>query len=103
MRRTFTLVLAVVALLAFAAPVAFAQAPTPKVTITGLIDNLVNYNKNQGLFSSDRNTLGLFTNPQDKEFYSRTRGRFDIVGELGKGKAVLGLEIDCVYGQTGAS
>lgn len=103
MRRTFTLVLAVVALLGFMAPAAFAQAPTPKVTITGLVDNLASFSRNQGLNASDRNTLGLFTNPQDKEFYSRTRGRFDIVGELGKGKAVLGLELDCVYGATGTS
>ena len=103
MKAAGVLALALAVLFTLAPPEALAQAPTAKVTITGLIDNLVNYNVNQGMFANDRNTLGLFTNRQDREFYSRTRGRFDIIGELGKGKAVLGLEIDCVYGQTGAS
>lgn len=104
MRRAFILGLAVVALVGFMAPAAFAQAPTPKVTITGLIDNLFSASQNQNLNASSRNTLGDVTNrSKDREFYSRTRGRFDIVGELGKAKGVLGLEIDCVYGATGAS
>ena len=103
MRKTLMSALAMIAFLGLVAPAAFAQAPTPKVTITGLIDNLFSASRNQGLNASDRNTLGGPTNPQDREFYSRTRGRFDIVGELGKAKGVLGLELDCVYGATGAS
>ncbi len=38
---------------------------------------------------------------QDKQFYGRTRGRFDFIGEVGKAKGVLGIEIDSYYGQTG--
>jgi hypothetical protein len=40
---------------------------------------------------------------QDDELYARTRGRFDVVGELGKAKAVLGLEIDAYWGQSSAT
>ena len=35
--------------------------------------------------------------------YGRTRGRFDIVGEVGQAKAVFGFEIDAYYGQTSFS
>ncbi len=103
MKAAGILTLTLAVLFVLAPPEASAQAPAPKVTITGIIDNLVNYNVNQGESATDRNTLGFFTNRQDKEFYGRTRGRFDIIGELGKGRAVLGLEVDCVYGATGAS
>ncbi|MEX2146563.1 MAG: hypothetical protein WED01_06070 [Candidatus Rokuibacteriota bacterium] len=100
MRRTFNVVArlaAIVAVLASASP-AFAQAPAPKVTITGLIDNLYNYNRNLSMTHSDFD----ITRSQD-EAYGRTRGRFDIIGQVGKAKAVLGLEIDLLYGQTGAT
>ncbi len=36
-------------------------------------------------------------------WYYRTRGRFDIIGEVGKAKGVLGLEIDHVFGQAGSN
>jgi hypothetical protein len=94
MRRT--LFLALIALLAFGmlAPAAMAQIPpTPKVTISGLIDNLTAVNKNV----TDLN----FTDDRDNEWYARTRGRFDISAEIGRAKGVLGLEIDAVYGLTG--
>ena len=35
--------------------------------------------------------------------YGRTRGRFDIIGEVGQAKAVFGFEIDAYWGQTGFS
>jgi hypothetical protein len=38
---------------------------------------------------------------KDQQTYGRTRGRFDIVGEVGQAKAVFGFEIDAIWGQTG--
>src|SRR5439155_1424109 len=39
----------------------------------------------------------------DVQSYGRTRGRFDVIGEVGKAKAVLGIELDMYYGQTGSA
>ncbi|HKW92931.1 MAG TPA: hypothetical protein VJX92_13605 [Methylomirabilota bacterium] len=89
------LTLIALALVALAAPVAFAQPAAPKVTINGLIDNVTSYSENIANYNT-----GIF-NRKDKEWYGRTRGRFDIIGEVGKAKAVLGLELDEVYGLTG--
>lgn len=91
------LVVAGVATLASALP-ALAQAPATKVTITGLVDNLYNFNRNQSMTHSDFD----ITRSQN-ESYGRTRGRWDIAGEVGQAKAVLGLEVDMLYGQTGAA
>ncbi len=95
MRRIAVLALAALALLGALAPDAFAQAPTPKFTISGLIDQVGTYASNMSTydFSLSRN--------QDKQFYGRTRGRFDFIGEVGKARGVLGIEIDSYYGQTG--
>src|SRR5258708_15325001 len=73
----------------------FAKAPAPKVTINGLIDNVTSYSRNIDIYNS-----GVLNRP-DKQWYGRTRGRFDIIGEVGKAKAVLGLELDETYGQAG--
>src|SRR5262245_1426350 len=81
---------------------AMAQAPTPaepampKFLITGFIDQLITYSNNT---STNEGPPDLHR--KDYQFYGRTRGRFDIVGEYGTAKAVLGLETDLVYGQTG--
>jgi hypothetical protein len=96
-RTTLAVLMIALALVALAAPLAFAQAPAPKVTINGLIDNLTSYSKNIANYNS-----GLF-NRGDSMWYGRSRGRFDIIGEVGKAKGVLGLEIDAVYGQTGSA
>ena len=96
MRRMLVLALIALALVALAAPTAFAQAPAPKVTITGLIDNVASYSRNVSIYD------GLL-NRQDTQLYGRTRGRFDIIGEVGKAKGVIGFEIDMAYGQTGSS
>ena len=96
MKRTSLAVLMIaLAVLALAAPMAYAQAPAPKVTISGLIDNLTSYSQNMDLYNS-----GVL-NRSEKQWYGRTRGRFDIIGEVGKAKAVLGLELDATYGQAG--
>jgi hypothetical protein len=95
MRRVLvTAVLAIVALATLAPPV-FAQAPAPKVTITGLFDQVTSMGKNfyDGNYSRDN----------DREWYARTRFRPDFVFEVGRTKAVLGLEIDLMYGQGGAN
>jgi len=74
-----------------------AQAPAPKVTITGFIDEVGTYGKN--LSDYDNN----YSRQKDTQATGRTRGRFDIIGEVGKAKAVLGIELDAMYGQTGAN
>jgi hypothetical protein len=74
-----------------------AQAPAPKVTITGFIDQIGTYTKNMSHYDLDYSRSG------DTQAYGRTRGRFDVIGEVGKAKGVLGLEMDFYYGQTGAS
>jgi hypothetical protein len=84
------------AFVALAAPAAFAQAPAPKVTISGLIDNLTTYSSNVS------NADGIL-NRKDDQWYARTRGRLDFIGEVGKAKAVFGIELDHVYGQAGSN
>jgi hypothetical protein len=74
-----------------------AQAPAPKVTINGLIDQMGTYTSNMSHY--DQN----YGRAADTQFYGRTRGRFDVIGEVGKAKGVLGIEIDAYWGQTGAS
>ena len=95
-RTTLAVLMLALALVAVAAPMAFAQAPTPKVTINGLIDNLTSYARNVSQYD------GLL-NRNDTQWYGRTRGRFDFIGEIGKAKGVLGIELDHVYGQTGSN
>jgi len=98
MKRTSLAVLMLaLALVALAAPMAFAQAPAPKVTINGLIDNVTSYSQNIANYN------GGVLNRHDSMWYYRTRGRFDIIGEVGKAKGVLGLELDHVFGQAGSN
>src|SRR5262245_18421476 len=101
MRRTLVLALAALALLGVATTDSFTQAaaaapaaPIPTFKMTGFIDELVTY-------SDNTSNLDFDLHRKDYVFYGRTRGRFDSVGEYGKAKAVLGLELDEVYGQTG--
>jgi len=99
MRRC--LVTAVFAFVIFAmlAPPVFAQAPAappaPKVTITGLFDQITTAGRNfyDGNYSRDN----------DREWYARTRFRPDFEFAVGRTKAVLGLEIDLMYGQGGSN
>jgi hypothetical protein len=99
MRRWLvTAVLAFVALATLAPPV-FAQAPAgppaPKVTITGTFDQIT---------SAGRNFYdGNFTRDNDREWYARTRFRPDFEFAVGRTKAVLGIELDLNYGQTGSN
>ena len=72
-------------------------APAPKVTITGTIDQIGTYTSNMSKYDLN------YGRGRDDEMYGRTRGRFDVVGEIGKAKAVLGIEIDAYYGQTSNS
>jgi len=72
---------------------ALAQAPAPKVTITGLFDQIT---------SAGRNFYdGNMSRDNDREWYARTRFRPDFTFEVGRVKAVLGLEIDLSWGQSG--
>jgi hypothetical protein len=88
-------VTAVLALAIFAmlAPPGYAQAPAPKVTISGLFDQVT---------SMGRNTYdGNLTRNSDSEWYGRTRFRPDFEFAVGRVRAVLGIEIDLAYGQMG--
>ena len=77
------------------APSVFAQAPTPKVTISGLFDQVTSMGRN---FYD-----GNFARNSDHEWYARTRFRPDFEFAVGRVKAVLGLEIDLQYGQSGSN
>jgi hypothetical protein len=98
MRRS-SLVIAVLALVIFAIPAlpAFAQTPppAPKVTISGTFDQMT---------AAGRNIYdGNFSRDNDREWYARTRFRPDFEFAVGRTKAVLGVEIDLNYGQTGSN
>jgi hypothetical protein len=93
MRRTVAVVACLVAILGFLAPAAHAQAPVPKVTINGLFDQITSGGYN--IFDGDLSRRG------DREWYARTRFRPDFTFQVGRTKAVMGLEMDVVYGQTG--
>jgi hypothetical protein len=96
MRRIVFLSLALMALFGFVAPPdALAQAPTPKFTITGLIDSVGTWTQNMS--TSDLNV----NRNRDHQMYGRTRGVFEIAGEVGSGKGVFRFEIDSYWGQTG--
>src|SRR5712691_5867694 len=95
MRRTVAVVTCLVAILGVLAPAAFAQAPAPKVTIVGLFDQVTSMGRN--IYD------GNFSRSSDTEWYARTRFRPDFTFEVGRTKAVLGLEIDLTYGQTGVN
>ncbi len=93
MRRFIVTAVLAFVVLAMLAPPGFAQAPAPKVTITGLFDQIT---------SMGRNTFdGNLTRNSDTEWYARTRFRPDFEFAVGRVKAVLGLEIDLMYGQGG--
>ena len=93
MRRTVAVVACLVAILGVLAPAAFAQAPAPKVTIVGLFDQVTSAGRN--IYDGD------FSRSSEREWYARTRFRPDFTFEVGRTKAVLGLEIDFGYGQAG--
>src|SRR4029450_10738294 len=77
------------------APPGFAQAPVPKVTISGLFDQVT---------AAGRNVFdGNLTRNSDTEWYARTRFRPDFEFAVGRVKAVLGIEIDLQYGQAGSN
>jgi hypothetical protein len=91
MRKFLVTAVFAVALLGMLSPPVFAQAPAPNVKITGLFDQVTAAGGN--LFD------GNYARTGDKEWYARTRFRPDFSFEVGRTKAVFGLEIDLVYGQ----
>src|SRR5439155_1820490 len=95
MRRFLVKALFTFVVLAMLAPSVFAQAPAPKVTITGLFDQITSGGRN--FYDGD------LTRTSDREWYGRTGFRPDFTFEVGRVKAVLGLEIDLQYGQAGAN
>src|SRR5262252_9717935 len=99
MRRSLVAALLAFVILAMLAPPVFAQAPpgppAPKVTITGLFDQAT---------SAGRNFYdGNYSRDGDHEWYARTRFRPDFVFAVGRTKAVLGIELDLMYGQGGSN
>src|SRR4029453_9157026 len=95
MRRTLAVVVCLIAILGLVAPAAFAQAPAPKVTIVGLFDQVTSAGRN--IYDGD------FSRSSESEWYARTRFRPDFTFEVGRTKAVLGLEIDLQYGACGTT
>src|SRR5262245_40319871 len=95
MRRCIVPAVLAFVILAMLAPPGFAQAPAPKVTISGLFDQITSMGRN--LYD------GNFTRNSDTEWYGRTRFRPDFEFAVGRVRAVLGLELDLAYGQMGTN
>jgi hypothetical protein len=95
MRRWLLTAVFAFVIVAMLAPPVLAQAPAPKVTITGLFDQVTSAGKNQ--FD------GNYARDNDRQWYARTRFRPDFTFEVGRTKAVLGIEIDLMYGQAGSN
>jgi hypothetical protein len=97
MRRWLVTAVFAFVILAMLAPPVFAQTPppAPKVTITGLFDQVTTAGRNfyDGNYSRDGDT----------EWYARVRFRPDFEFAVGRTKAVLGVELDFNYGQTGSN
>src|SRR3989442_15790084 len=93
MRRFLATAVFGVIVLAILAPPGLAQAPTPKVTINGLFDQVTSMGRN---FYD-----GNLARDNDPEWYARTRFRPHFTFEVGRVKAVLGLEIDLMDGKGG--
>jgi hypothetical protein len=97
MRRCLVIAVLSLVILGALAPSAFAQTPppAPKVTITGTFDQIT---------SAGRNFYdGNYSRDNDREWYARTRFRPDFEFAVGRTKAVLGVEIDLMYGQGGSN
>ena len=95
MRKRLVLALFAFVTLLAAAPHARAQAPAPKVTISGLFDQVTSMGRN----FYDAN----YARDNDREWYARTRFRPDFEFAVGRTKAVLGIELDLMYGQGGSN
>jgi hypothetical protein len=95
MRRSVVTAVFAFVILAMLAPPVFAQAPAPKVSITGTFDQVMGAGRNgfDGNYSRDN----------DRMWYARTRFRPDFEFAVGRTKAVLGIELDLMYGQTGSN
>jgi hypothetical protein len=103
MRRSVFVVLAVLAILGLLAPPSFAQAPAPKVTITGLVDFVTTAYKNWSQVGNQPSSITAgsqpdVTNNKEKGWYSRERGVFTLTGEVGKVKGVWAIELDFTNG-----
>src|SRR2546430_4514763 len=95
MRRWLVTAVFAFVILAMLAPPVLAQAPAPKVTITGTFDQIT---------AAGRNFYdGNFSRDNDREWYARTRFRPDFEFAVGRTKAVLAIELDLNYGQTGSN
>jgi len=98
MRRTLVMAIAGVAVVVAMAQGAHAQqaaAPAPTFTIAGLFETATAASHNL----RDVN----FARVGDKEWYARTRGRFEVTGRVGTAVGVLMLEIDSTWGQVSGS
>src|SRR5215471_5406838 len=95
--KRFLVMVGVLALVTLAAPapVVLAQVPAPTVAITGLFDQVTSMGRN---FYD-----GNYTRDGDHEWYARTRFRPDFEFAVGRTKAVLGIELDLMYGQGGSN
>ena len=93
MRKFLVIAVFAFVTVAMLAPPVLAQAPAPKVTITGLFDQVTSFGKNYSDGNASRDS--------DHEWYARTRFRPDFTFEVGRTKDVMGLEIDLTYGVIG--
>jgi hypothetical protein len=88
--------LAALAIFGIIASPAFAQPPSPKVTIGGFLDQTTSWSSNMSIYDVD-------ATDEDEEWYSRSRGQFQITGEVGKVKGVMKFEQDNTWGSSGCA
>src|SRR5262249_25011515 len=94
--RKFPVIAAIFAFaLATPAPLVLAQVPAPKVTITGLFDEVTSAGRN---FHD-----GHHERDGDPEWSARTPLRPEFMFPVSRTKAVLGIELDLMYGQGGSN
>lgn len=94
MRRHLGVVVAVLAFLGVlvAPSLVLAQAPAPKVTIDGFVDNRLLHDRNVSIADTD------ITRRRDAETIGQIRAQLRITGEVGKTKLVSQWQYDLSFG-----
>ena len=96
MRQALGLGLSVVTLLAAPTTVVYAQVPGPKITFSGFMDSVTTAASN--VFDAD------FTRDKDSSWTARSRSRYRLTADVEPLQllAVLELEVDFLWGDTGS-
>jgi hypothetical protein len=102
MRLSVVVILVVLLLLGAGVPSSFAQAPAPKVTISGLVDFVttayMGMDQQSQPAGMSPNVPNVSLGNAKHGWYSRERGVFTLTGEIGRVKGVWAIELDFMNG-----